>query len=198
MDVDAKGASAAVSKTAMLAPGSTVQPKRTIDLKSMVSSQGGHLMSNKNCKLPNGSFKHTHKCYEEILVPAPKKQPDSEAELVPVTSLPQWARAVFTVQKLNRVQSKLHPVTFGTDEPVLLCPFQCMRTLLEDQDLACTLTNLSREGVRTQAAPRQEMVDVTVGGSWSGMLPRASTLTSLPVAVSTCGEYVVISTPSPS
>ncbi|KIJ63099.1 hypothetical protein HYDPIDRAFT_29788 [Hydnomerulius pinastri MD-312] len=121
MDVDAKEASAAVPKTATLAPGSTVQPKRTIDLESMAFSQGGHLMSNKKCKLPDGSFKRARKGYEEIHVPAPKKQPDSEAELVPITSLPEWARAAFTVPKLNRVQSKLYPVAFGSDEPVLLC-----------------------------------------------------------------------------
>ncbi|THU93128.1 hypothetical protein K435DRAFT_861824 [Dendrothele bispora CBS 962.96] len=27
----------------------------------------------------------------------------------------------FTIPKLNRVQSKLYPITFGTNEPLLLC-----------------------------------------------------------------------------
>ena len=39
MDVDKP---VAVSKTATLAPGSTLQPKRTVDLESMAFSQGGH------------------------------------------------------------------------------------------------------------------------------------------------------------
>ena len=121
MDVDVKEATVTVPKTATLAPGSTVQPKTIVDLESMAFSQGGHLMSNKKCKLPDGSFKRSRKGFEEIHVPAPKKQAGGEDELVPVTKLPEWARAAFSVPKLNRVQSKLFPVAFGTDEPILLC-----------------------------------------------------------------------------
>jgi hypothetical protein len=40
---------------------------------------------------------------------------------VPLTALPPWAREVFNVPKLNRVQSKAFPIAFGTDEPILLC-----------------------------------------------------------------------------
>ncbi|OAX40546.1 Sec63-domain-containing protein [Rhizopogon vinicolor AM-OR11-026] len=119
MDVDEK--KLAVPKTATLAPGSTVQPKRMVDLESMAFSQGGHLMSNKKCKLPEGSFKRARKGYEEIHVPAPQKKQGGEDELVPVTALPEWSRKAFTVPKLNRVQSKLYPIAFGTDEPLLLC-----------------------------------------------------------------------------
>ncbi|KAK0203464.1 putative RNA helicase [Desarmillaria ectypa] len=119
MDVDE--AKPEVPKTGTLAPGSTVQPKRTVDLESMAFSQGGHLMSNKKCKLPDGSFKRAKKGYEEIHVPAPKQKPVVEGELVPISDLPPWAREAFTVPKLNRVQSKLYPVAFGTDEPILLC-----------------------------------------------------------------------------
>jgi pre-mRNA-splicing helicase BRR2 len=120
MDVD-EAAKTEVPKTATLAPGSTVLPKRVIDLESLAFSQGGHLMSNKKCKLPDGSFKRSKKGYEEIHVPAPKSKPVTDNELVPVSSLPAWAREAFTVQRLNRVQSKLFPVAFGTDEPILLC-----------------------------------------------------------------------------
>ncbi|KAK0192909.1 putative RNA helicase [Armillaria mellea] len=119
MDVDETKAE--VPKTATLAPGSTVQPKRTVDLESMAFSQGGHLMSNKKCKLPDGSFKRAKKGYEEIHVPAPKQKLVVEGELVPMSDLPSWAREAFTVPKLNRVQSKLYPIAFGTDEPILLC-----------------------------------------------------------------------------
>jgi pre-mRNA-splicing helicase BRR2 len=87
----------------------------------MVFSQGGHLMSNKKCKLPNGSFKRSRKGYEEIHVPALKQKPVAEGEIVPVTALPEWARPAFTVPTLNRIQSKLYPIAFGTDEPILLC-----------------------------------------------------------------------------
>ncbi|THH28522.1 hypothetical protein EUX98_g5677 [Antrodiella citrinella] len=121
MDVDEKPA-AEVPKTATLAPGSTVQPKRTVDLESMAFSQGGHLMSNKKCKLPEGSFKRAKKGYEEIHVPVPKSSPVQASDLVPVTQLPAWAQEGFKgIKNLNRVQSKLFPTAFGTDEPILLC-----------------------------------------------------------------------------
>lgn len=79
-------------------------------------------MSNKKIKLPDGSFsKRAKKGYNLIHVPAPKQKPDVDGELVAVTALPPWAHEVFNVPKLNRVQSKVFPVTFGTDEPILLC-----------------------------------------------------------------------------
>jgi pre-mRNA-splicing helicase BRR2 len=58
MDVDEK---LEVPKTATLAPESIVQLKHTVDLESMAFSQGGHLMSNKKCRLPEGSFKWAKK-----------------------------------------------------------------------------------------------------------------------------------------
>lgn len=121
MEVDKEEKPSTVPKTATLAPGTTVQPKRTIDLESMAFSQGGHLMSNKKCKLPDGSFKRARKGYEEIHVPEPKQKPPVEGELVPISNLPAWTREAFTVPSLNRIQSKLYPVAFGTDEPILLC-----------------------------------------------------------------------------
>lgn len=122
MDVDEQAKSAQVPKTATLAPGSVVQPKRTVDLEGMAFSQGGHLMSNKTTKLPQGSFKRAKKGYEEIHVPAPKSKPVAAGELVPITDLPEWARQGFPgLKTLNRVQSKLYPIAFGTDEPILLC-----------------------------------------------------------------------------
>ncbi|KAJ3766130.1 pre-mRNA splicing factor, partial [Lentinula raphanica] len=95
---------------------------KTIDLSAMAFSQGGHLMSNKKCVLPEGSFKRLRKGWEEVHVPAAKSRYSTTVdELVPITSLPPWAQAAFTVPNLNRVQSKLFPVAFGTDEPILLC-----------------------------------------------------------------------------
>ncbi|GAA6018807.1 hypothetical protein JCM10207_000247 [Rhodosporidiobolus poonsookiae] len=125
MDVD--GAStikpAPESKKGTLAPGSLAPPPRkTVDLDSMAFQQGARLMSNKKCKLPEGSFKRSKKGYEEVHVPAPKQAPLKEGELVPVTDLPEWAREAFKGNpNLNRVQSRLYPVAFGTDEPLLLC-----------------------------------------------------------------------------
>jgi pre-mRNA-splicing helicase BRR2 len=119
MEVDAHPAQ--VLKKATLLPGSVVQPKKIVDLESMTFSQAGHLMSNKRVQLPEGSFKRSRKGYEEVHVPAPKKQPNPDS-LIPITALPEWAQSGFPkMQELNRVQSKLFPVAFGTDEPILLC-----------------------------------------------------------------------------
>jgi hypothetical protein len=70
LDVDEQARSAQVPKTATLAPGSVVQPKKTVDLESMIFSQGGRLMSNKTTKPWEGSFKHAKKGYGEVHVPA--------------------------------------------------------------------------------------------------------------------------------
>ncbi|TFK49242.1 putative RNA helicase [Heliocybe sulcata] len=121
MDVDQDAKKVDVPKTGTLAPGSTVQPKRVVDLESMAFSQGGHLMSNKKCKLPEGSFKRARKGFEEIHVPAPKKKASDTAR-VPIADMPAWTRDAFPgYEYLNPVQSKLYPTAFGTDEPLLLC-----------------------------------------------------------------------------
>lgn len=123
MDLDEADA----PKKANIAPGSLVQPRNTVDLESMIFTAGARLMSNKKCKLPEGSFKRTKKSYEEIHVPTPPK-PAVMDKRVPITNLPEWSRVAFQGQtSLNPVQSRLYPVAFHhqdpdtTDEPLLLC-----------------------------------------------------------------------------
>lgn len=123
MDVDdGPRQTQSVPKTGTIAPGSTAQPRRVLDLENMAFSQGGHLMTNKKCKLPEGSFKRAKKGYEEIHIPTPKQKPTEASDLVPIPSLPEWARLAFPgIKSLNRIQSKLYPVAFGQDDPILLC-----------------------------------------------------------------------------
>ncbi len=41
---------------------------------------------------------------------------------MPTSELPEWAQQGFPgIKTLNCVQSKLYPVAFGTDKPILLC-----------------------------------------------------------------------------
>ncbi|EPX74852.1 U5 snRNP complex subunit Brr2 [Schizosaccharomyces octosporus yFS286] len=100
-----------------------VTPKQQVNLENYVFSEGAHLMSNKAVKLPEGSFRRTGKGYEEIHVPAPAKatmKPDER--LVSVSELPEWAHGAFpNTPTLNRIQSHLFPIAYGTDENVLLC-----------------------------------------------------------------------------
>ena len=97
-------------------------PKQSLDLEELAFEQGGHLMSNKKVKLPQGSFKKTKKGYEEIHVPAPKPIIDEKEVLVPINSLPLWAQKAFkNATKLNRIQSKIYPMAFKEDDNLLLC-----------------------------------------------------------------------------
>ncbi|KAI0244580.1 Pre-mRNA-splicing helicase BRR2 [Massospora cicadina] len=100
-----------------------IAPKQNIDLDSLAFTQGSHLMSNKKCKLPEGSFKRTHKGYDEFHVPAPQAKPMETGErLVPIKELPAWCQPAFaSSQHLNRVQSRVYPCAFKRDENVLLC-----------------------------------------------------------------------------
>ncbi|PKI82775.1 Brr2p [Malassezia vespertilionis] len=107
---------------ATIAPGSTAQPRATIDLEAMAFSEGGHLNSNPKVRLPHGSFKRSKKGYEEIHIPPPEKQTVPSSDLVPIHALPAWALAAFPgATSLNPVQSRCYPIAFGSDEPMLLC-----------------------------------------------------------------------------
>lgn len=121
MDIDTE--IKAVPNKVTLAPGSIAQPRKMVDIDSLIFTQGGHLMSNKKVKLPQGSFKRTGKGYEEIHVPIPEKRvmaPDEQP--VRISSLPVWTHEVWgKTQQLNPVQSKVYPIAFQSDEPMLLC-----------------------------------------------------------------------------
>lgn len=53
-------------------------------------------MSNKQCKLPEGSFRKMKKGYEEVFVPGIKAPAFNPGEkLVPIADLPKWAQPAF-------------------------------------------------------------------------------------------------------
>ncbi|KAJ1680235.1 Pre-mRNA splicing [Spiromyces aspiralis] len=96
---------------------------RIINLEELTFHQGGHLMTNTKCRLPEGSFKRSRKGYEEIHVPHPNAPPLAKDErLVPIEELPEWARPAFVgAVSLNRVQSRVYPAAFKTDQNMLVC-----------------------------------------------------------------------------
>ncbi|KAJ3190089.1 DEIH-box ATPase [Gaertneriomyces sp. JEL0708] len=100
-----------------------IAPQANIDLQALTFAQGGHLMSNKKCSLPQGTFKREKKGFQEVHVPAPKPAPMKESEtLVPISSLPQWAQGGFAGAKsLNRIQSRVYDSAFNSDENMLIC-----------------------------------------------------------------------------
>ena len=80
-------------------------------------------MTNKNCILPEKSFKVSKNGYEEVHVPAPVGKPLEVGEkLLPIRELPCWAQPAFEgFSSLNRIQSKLAATALESDENVLLC-----------------------------------------------------------------------------
>ena len=62
-------------------------------------------MSNKKCKLPEGSFKRSKKGYEEVHVPAPNPKPFADNEkLIPINELPMWIHEAFKGARTFKVK----------------------------------------------------------------------------------------------
>jgi pre-mRNA-splicing helicase BRR2 len=93
-----------------------------LDLDSLAFHEGGHLMSNKKCDLPEGSWRAMKKGYEEVHVPAIRSIVPKDERLIEITDLPPWTHAAFEgMEKLNRVQSKMYEAALYTSENLLLC-----------------------------------------------------------------------------
>ncbi|KAF1745294.1 hypothetical protein MXB_125 [Myxobolus squamalis] len=94
-----------------------------IDLESLAFKDGSHLMANKKCHLPEGSFRKQRKGYEEVYVPAPKPIPlDDNERLFPISSLPEFSKLAFAgYQNLNRIQSRILDKALNSDDNLLIC-----------------------------------------------------------------------------
>jgi pre-mRNA-splicing helicase BRR2 len=99
------------------------QQRQDLDLERISFNQGGLLMANKKCVLPEGSYRNQHKGYEEVHVPALKPRPLAPDEkLIKISSMPDWAQPAFeNMTQLNRVQSKVYETALFTAENILLC-----------------------------------------------------------------------------
>ncbi|KAG7383350.1 hypothetical protein PHYPSEUDO_003730 [Phytophthora pseudosyringae] len=100
------------------------KPQHYVDVESLAFQEGGHLMSNRECRLPEGTWRAQKKGYEEVHVPAvrTKMAVAEEKARIKISTLPKWAQGAFTgMESLNRVQSKMFPAAFKTSENLLLC-----------------------------------------------------------------------------
>lgn len=97
--------------------------RQLLDLDSLSFHQGGLLMANKKCVLPDACPRIHKKGYEEVHVPALKPRPlASGEELVKISSMPDWAQPAFKgMTQLNRVQSKVYETALFSSENILLC-----------------------------------------------------------------------------
>ncbi|KAK9818381.1 hypothetical protein WJX72_011703 [[Myrmecia] bisecta] len=103
--------------------GGAAAGRKAVDLESLVFAQGGHLMSNKKCDLPRGSYRTAYKGYEEVHVPALQPKPFGDDEkLRPIAELPEWAQPAFAgMKELNRIQSRVCDTALYTSENILMC-----------------------------------------------------------------------------
>jgi len=100
-------------------------PKQVLDLDSLSFAQGGHLMANRQCKLPPGSFRSQKKGFEEVSVPALKPPQVNASDLIPISALDDWAQECFKkdpdMKTLNPVQSRVFETAFRSHENMLVC-----------------------------------------------------------------------------
>jgi len=73
--------------------------------------------------LPKGTSRKSYKGYEEVSVPAvqPSLPPSTEKRVL-ISDLPSWAQKAFQgYESLNRIQSRIFPTAFESNENVLVC-----------------------------------------------------------------------------
>jgi activating signal cointegrator complex subunit 3 len=77
----------------------------------------------KQASLPKGTSRNVYKGYEEVTVPATKSDGCAPGEvLVSIDELPDWAQLAFEGYKsLNRIQSRIYPAAFFSNENLLVC-----------------------------------------------------------------------------
>ncbi|KAK1409041.1 hypothetical protein QVD17_41306 [Tagetes erecta] len=97
--------------------------RQLLELESISFHQGGLLMANKKCDLPLGSYRKHNKGYEEVYVPALKRNSHAaDDKLVRISDMPTWAQTAFEgMTQLNRVQSKVYETAFFNADNILLC-----------------------------------------------------------------------------
>ncbi|KAI8815177.1 Sec63 Brl domain-containing protein [Cladochytrium replicatum] len=89
------------------------------------SGHGGSTLSlfGTRFALPVGTINQDFKDHQSISIPLSKKAPPRSTEtVVEIQELDEWAQRAFRGYKsLNRVQSIVYPIAFGTNENMLVC-----------------------------------------------------------------------------
>ncbi|CEP21995.1 unnamed protein product [Cyberlindnera jadinii] len=134
-------------KVDLITPVEQVRKPKIVNLDDLKFDQGSHLMTMTKVNLPQNSFKRVKPKYEEIHIPAPAP-PKEKAHLVPISSLPEWAREAFPsgeTSTLNRIQSEVYPTAFEDDQNILLCaPTGAGKTNVAMLTILRTLQNFRR------------------------------------------------------
>ncbi|CCF56555.1 hypothetical protein KAFR_0B02580 [Kazachstania africana CBS 2517] len=94
-----------------------------LELDSSTFAENPKLMTVSKVSLPEGSFKRVKPTYDEIHIPPPQKA-TINYELLPISSLPDWARNSFPsaeTDTFNAIQSKVFDNAFHSDDNLLVC-----------------------------------------------------------------------------
>ncbi|GAA5908844.1 uncharacterized protein JCM6883_004186 [Sporobolomyces salmoneus] len=89
----------------------------------LASKTSGLNIGGSKMSLPIGTVRMHKENYEEIVIPAPKAVPFRFNEsLVPIQDMNPWGKRTFHAYKtLNRLQSIVYPVAYGSNENMLVC-----------------------------------------------------------------------------
>ncbi|PWN37676.1 Sec63-domain-containing protein [Meira miltonrushii] len=89
------------------------------------AGSGGNVLNAFGSKfsLPTGTIRQDREFYEEVTIPPPKQLPMRTNErLVPITEMDTMAKGAFPGYKsLNRLQSVVYPLGYGSNENLLVC-----------------------------------------------------------------------------
>eukprot|EP00835_Amoeboradix_gromovi_P000169 NODE_6_length_48303_cov_0.387022.p1 type:complete len:1732 gc:universal NODE_6_length_48303_cov_0.387022:3792-8987(+) len=97
-----------------------LEPTQIIAFDDYKFKDRGHFQANKNCKLPQGSFKRQRQGYEEIHIPLFSNDKKNEP-LMPISDLPEWCQICFKgVQHLNLIQSLTFKSSFNSNDNMLV------------------------------------------------------------------------------
>jgi len=96
---------------------------KTLDLSDIAFVDGDHTMTNKEVKLPAGSWRKQEKGFEEVHVPPLKQKPFTGGEsLINIDEMPEWMHPAFKgMNSLNRIQSRIYSTAIGKDINLLVC-----------------------------------------------------------------------------
>ena len=106
------------------------QDRNILNLETL-QFENSHVMTNTSCKLPKGSVRETKKGYEEVYIPPMINKIDDNEKIVRTEEIPGWMHTAFqsrdkndklvTMEKFNRVQSKVLNSALYSDENMLIC-----------------------------------------------------------------------------
>eukprot|EP00834_Sanchytrium_tribonematis_P004560 NODE_232_length_12051_cov_1.040997.p1 type:complete len:1780 gc:universal NODE_232_length_12051_cov_1.040997:10578-5239(-) len=99
---------------------SEIIPTKYLDFNDFIFKDRGHFQANKNCKLPQGSYKKQKQGYEEIHIPM-KEHERENIHHIPIVDLPIWAQPCFpSMTHLNTIQTLTFDSSFKSSGNMLV------------------------------------------------------------------------------